>query len=101
MVEPSNILMGDVSDFDMSQPIEGVVEEKQLAQYATSEEFKQIQEYCADRIAFYQRFLPNGAEVGFDAIPTTEDWRVANRVICEFNLLMNRYETAIEAVTNE
>jgi hypothetical protein len=100
---PDNVLMGDSQAFDLPQPVEvdGLVEEKKIAKYSKSDEFKVIQDHCRDRIAFYQSFLPNGAEIGMDVIPTPEDWRVANRIIGEFKLLMNLYETTTEAVDEQ
>lgn len=98
---PNNVLMGDAMTIDLPQatPDEtGLNEERNLAAYSKTAEFKRIQAHCEERIAFYQTHLPNGLEVGLDYIPSTEDWRVANRIIGEFKLLMNIYETATEAV---
>jgi hypothetical protein len=75
-----------------------LVEEKKMAKYSKTAEFKRIQKHCAERIEFYQKYLPNGAEVALDVRPTAEDWSVANRVIGELKLLMNMYEVATEAV---
>ena len=101
MVGPSNILMGDISEFEAPVEVEGVVEEKKKAQYAVSEEFQQIQAHCVERIAFYQTHLPDGKIIGLEVKPTDMDWAIANVIISEFNLLMNIYNTATEAVTNE
>lgn len=101
-MSPDNVLMGDVStgiDLPETQLDENeLFEEKKMAQYSKTAEFKRIQDYCQERIAFYQTKLPNGAEVGLDVAPSAEDWRVANRVIGELKLLMNIYETATQAV---
>lgn len=101
-MEPNNILMGD-ADLgtglpEMQLDQKELVEEKKMARYSKTAEFKRIQLHCQERIAFYQTHLPNGAEIGLDVVPSTEDWRVANRVIGEFKLLMNMYETAAEVV---
>lgn len=69
-----------------------------MAQYSKTKEFKRIQTHCQERIEFYQKYLPNGAEVALDVRPTAEDWSVANRVIGELKLLMNMYEVATQAV---
>lgn len=76
---------------------ETLVEEKKMARYSKTKEFKRVVQHCQDRIEFYQKFLPNGQEVGTENV-TAEDWRVANRVVMEFNLLINMYETAATAV---
>lgn len=101
-MEPQNILMGDTNmGIDLPQATvneDGLVEEKKMARYSKTAEFARIKEHCEERIAFYQSHLPNGMEIGLDFIPSTEDWRVANRIIGEFRLLMNMYENAKDAV---
>lgn len=101
-MEPDNVLIGDTSmgiDLPEATPDEADLrEEKKMAKYSKTEEFKRIREYCQSRIDFYQTKLPNGTEVGLEVAPSPEDWRVANRVIGEFKLLMNIYQTAAEAV---
>ena len=96
-----NALIGDFEAIDLpdAAPDEKeLIVEKQMANYAKTEEFARIQQHCAERIAFYQAYLPNGLEVGLEVQPTTEDWRVANRVIGEFKLLMGMYDVATQAV---
>lgn len=104
-MSPDNVLMGDISSgFDLPEAQidkEDLLEEKKMAKYSKTAEFKRIQDYCQERIAFYQTKLPNGAEVGLDVAPSAEDWRVANRVIGELKLLMNIYETAASAVESD
>jgi len=82
----------------MSLEKEVLVEEKKMAKYSKTKEFKRIKEHCEDRIKFYQQYLPNGSEVALDVRPTAEDWAVANRVIGELKALMNMYQIASEAV---
>lgn len=103
-MNPQNGILGDAMGIDLPQatPDENSLnEEKNKARYSKSKEFKQIRAYCQDRINFYQTKLPNGAEVGLDVVPSTEDWRVANRVIGEFKALMNIYDTAREVVEEQ
>jgi hypothetical protein len=104
-MQPENVLMGDMSNgIDLPQAeIEelDLTDEKKMAKYSKSAEFKRIQEHCQERIEFYQTKLPNGAEIGLDVAPSTEDWRVANRVIGELRLLMNMYETAAQIVKEQ
>lgn len=100
-MEPQNSIIGDSFGTDLPQMQineETLVEEKKMARYSKSAEFKRIKEHCEERVAFYQTKLPNGLEIGLDYIPNTEDWRVANRIIGEFILLMNMYENAADAV---
>ncbi len=103
-MNPQNAIIGDETGIELPQSTlndEILVEEKKMAKYSKTAEFKRIKEHCEERIAFYQQYLPNGAEVALDVRPTPEDWAVANRVIGEFKALMNMYEVANEAVKNE
>lgn len=98
-----NVELGDLTGIELPESTlsaEVLVEEKKMAKYSKTAEFKRIQEHCEERIAFYQQYLPNGAEVALDVRPTPEDWAVANRVIGELKALMNMYEIANEAVKN-
>src|SRR4051812_27355714 len=100
-MQPQNGIIGDNTGIDLPQmQVEEntLVEEKKMAKYSRSTEFKRIQEWCEGRIEFYQTYLPNGTEVGLDVAPSAEDWRVANRVIGEFRALINTYEIAGDAV---
>jgi hypothetical protein len=103
-MQPDNGLIGDSYGTDLPQmqvDTETLVEEKKMAKFSRTAEFKRIQEHCEARIRFYQQCLPNGAEIGLEVRPTAEDWSVANRVIGEFKLLMNMYETAASVVKDQ
>lgn len=94
-------IMGDITGAELPQmKIEesSLSEERKMAKYSRSTEFKRIQDHFNERIDFYQKFLPNGADIGLDVVPTPEDWRVANRVIGEFKAIINMFETANQAV---
>lgn len=73
-------------------------EERKNAKFSRTAEYKKLKEYIEARITFYQTCLPNGAEVGLDAAPSAEDWRVANRVIGEFKAILNKYDNAAQVV---
>lgn len=103
-MNPENGIMGDAMSIDLPKmeiDERNLNEEKNMARYSKSKEFKKIRDHCNSRIDFYQTYLPNGAEIGLDIIPSTEDWRVANRVIGELKLLMNMYDVATDAVEEE
>jgi len=72
-------------------------EEKKIAKYSKSKEFSRIKEYFQTRIDFYQKYLPDGREIGASS-PTPEDWRVANLLIKEFKALTDSYESINEIV---
>lgn len=75
-----------------------LVEEKKMAKYSRSAEFKRIQEHFNERIKFYQSKLPDGRDIGVGQLPTPEEWVIANAIIAEFNLVIDMYERAAEAV---
>lgn len=74
-----------------------LVEEKKIAKYSKTKEFARIRKYFEGRIQLYQKSLPNGTPVA-EAQPTPEDWRVANLVIKELNLLIDTYDRIAQAV---
>lgn len=95
------MLLDESSGIDLpsAKPDEKMLlEEKNIAKYSKTKEFGKIKKHFEERIAFYQSYLPDGKEIGLDVQPTPEDWRVANRIIGEFKLIINFYETATEAV---
>jgi hypothetical protein len=74
-------------------------EEKAMARFSKSKEFKKIKEIMQARIEFYQQALPDGRPVTeVDAQERANMWVIANAVIGEFNMILNAYETANEAV---
>lgn len=103
-MQPDNIIMGDATGIDLPQvqvDEKSLNEVKNKARYSKTREFKEIKAYCQSRIEFYQQKLPNGQEVGLEVVPSTEDWRVANRVIGEFKGLMNIYESAKDVLEDD
>ena len=96
---PNNGIIGDAmgTDLPQMQPDETALNElKHKAKYKRSTEYKTLKASADANIAFYQQYLPNGLEIGVDAQPSTEDWKVANRIIKEFRLLFDDYEVADE-----
>jgi len=96
-----NGIIGD--NYGMDLPLSQVDEdslndEKKMAKFTKTAEFKRMKQYAEGRIKFYQDFLPNGKEV--DALVTPSDWALANTVIREFNMLLGAYDNANEVVRN-
>lgn len=94
-------IIGDTMGVDLPQmemEETSLAEEKKMAKYSRSTEFKRIQDHFNDRIAFYQTHLPDGRNVGSGKIPTPEEWLAANVIIGEFKLVINMFEIANEAV---
>ena len=97
--------MGDVSGIElpkMGLDEKQLMEEKQMAKYAQSAEFKRVVEHFQERIKFYQTYLPDGRPI---ATAPQEDlekmWVIANIVIAEFNQVIDMYKYALEAVQDE
>jgi len=105
-MNPSNAIMGDATGIDLPQatPDENSLnEEKNMARYSKTKEFKRIRNWCQERIRFYQTFLPDGQPVigSYDTAKMGQNWIIANTIITEFNSLMNAYDTAYEIVEEE
>ena len=74
-------------------------EEKQMARFSKSKEFKKLKEIMEARIDFYQQALPDGRPItAVDSTERANMWLVANAVVGEFKMILNAYETANEAV---
>lgn len=94
-------------------PEEILAEEKKLARYSQTAEFKRLKEFMENRIKFYQRYLPNGSLVEGDpkdpslkiTLPqgVSPDmmsvyWMAACLVTKEFENILSEYDRAREAV---
>lgn len=80
-------------------PEEDLNEEKKLARFSKTEEFKRLKAYIESRIAYYQRYLPDGRDI--TTVKPDElgpSWVVANAMVGEFRALLDAYEQANEAV---
>ena len=105
MPGPQNAVMGD-SDEPTNLPVtevpeEVLTEEKKMAKYAQSDEYKRLAEFMGARIKFYQDFMPNGRsikEVSLQDWELAQSWKVANIVISEFQGVLDAYDRAQEAV---
>ena len=102
---PQNVMKGDrdLSTVDIPEtkiPEEVLQEERKMAKYSRTAEYKRFAEFMEDRIKFYQSFLPNGTPLR-DADPKVDlgqQWRVANTVIAEFRGVLNAYQQSKEIV---
>jgi len=87
----------DIPDVSLDQ--NSLDEEKSMARFSKSREFKRLKEIIEARIDFYQKALPDGRPVSaVDTAERAQMWVVANAVIGEFNLILQAYENAKEAV---
>lgn len=97
---PKNGILGDNYGFDIPQTDvdkEPLDDEKRMARFSKSKEFKRFKELMEARIDFYQKTLPDGRPLtAVDAIERGNQWVIANAVIGEFKMILNAYETAKE-----
>ena len=106
MSGPANAVVGDqelpTNLPETTVPEETLIEEKKMATYSQTAEFKRLSEFMEDRIKFFQMFLPDGRLI--KDIPTSEplgeNWRAANIVITEFRNVLDQYDRAREVVKN-
>jgi hypothetical protein len=98
--------MGDITGIDLPQatPDENsLIEEKNMARYSKTKEFKRIRNWCQERIRFYQEFLPSGKPItdSDDYTKMGQNWVIANAIILELSSLMNSYDIATEMVEGD
>lgn len=77
-----------------------LVNEKNMARFSKSKEFKALKEYMEGRIEFFQKYLPDGRPLTSDNVIDEKDWIIANTVIAEFQRVLDAYENAAEVVKN-
>jgi hypothetical protein len=114
---PQNAVMGE-QDLptnlpETKVPDEVLAEEKKLAKYSQTAEFKRLKDFMENRIKFYQRYLPNGSLVEGDpkdpmmkvTLPTGISpemmnvyWMAACLVTKEFENVLAEYAQAAEVV---
>jgi hypothetical protein len=101
-MNPQNGLIGDVSATELPQmEIDEtiLVEEKKMAKYSKTAEFKRIQNHFQDRIAFYQTYLPDGRPVAtVSNQERLDNWAVANILVKEFDQVINLFDNARNVV---
>lgn len=83
----------------MEMPEQDLTNEKNMAKFSRSVEFRKLKEHLEERIGFYQTYLPSG-----EAVPNSNmeelasRWVIANTIIYEFRALIQAYERAREVV---
>lgn len=100
-----NAVIGDVTDpMDMpvsKLPEEELVEEKKMARYSKTAEFKRLREFLEARVEFYQNYLPDGRvikDVTGSAEALVVSWKAANAIVAELKNILNEYDRAREVV---
>jgi hypothetical protein len=99
---PQNGISGD--EFNMDIPTTKIDEialtnERNMAKFAKTKEFRVLKEYLEARIEFFQKYLPDGRPLTTENV-TDKDWVVANLIVGEFKAVLDAYAQAAEAVKN-
>lgn len=104
-MQPSNAIIGDNTGVDLPEAPEDVIdlsEEKKMAKFSKSAEFKRLKEYLEGRIEFFQNYLPDGTAISSQKPEElVNTWIVANLVIGEFRAVINEYERVNKIVEDE
>ena len=102
-------------------PEQDLTEEKNLAKYSQTKEFKRLKQFMEDRIKFYQHFMPDGTRVEGDPKELVVDerklvnikvmipnnvspemmivhWKAACIIIKEFENVLDTYARAQEII---
>ena len=100
-----NGIIGDAQMTDLPQMVvdeNELNEEKKMARYSKSSEYKRIKNHFEERIAFYKTYLPDGREItSIDMAEAGQSWVVANTIIRELQNVLDSYELAAEAVNGD
>lgn len=99
-MQPTGILdEGGMNPVPAPIPVEELKEEKQMAKFAKTQEFKRLKEHFQGRIDYYQQYLPDGRLLTEVSKEERQDmWVVANVIIAEYKLVIATYEQAAEIV---
>ncbi len=107
MSGPANAVVGDIDQpTSMPQtntPKDILVEEKKLAKYSKTAEFKRLKEFLEARISFYQRYLPNGDPIDKLVMSDNElnaHWIAACVIIREIENILSEYAQAADVVND-
>jgi hypothetical protein len=99
-----NSIIGDSFGIDLPETAvdtNQLVEEKQLAKFSRTKEFKRLKEQMESRMDFYRGCLPDGRPLtAVDAAERAQQWVIANIVIGEFQRIIDLYEDAAEVTKN-
>jgi len=98
-----HVMTGDTFGTDLPKTQiseELLTEEKNLAKYSKSKEFKEIREYWENRKTFFMSYTPSGSEIRFQ-VPNddiAQMWVLANNMINEINAFLSRYDNAVDVM---
>lgn len=98
-----NGIIGDITGTELPQMVideKELTEEKKMARYSKTAEYKRIKQHFEERIEFYRKYLPDGREITSAAnmVETGQSWVVANAIIRELQTVLDSYDIAAEVV---
>lgn len=102
-----NGIIGDSAGIDLPQAVvdnNQFQEEKMMAAFSRTDEFKRLKQHLEERIKFYETYLPSGSPAGTTELSNEklgENWKVANQVITEFRAVISAYEIANEVLSGK
>lgn len=104
MGDSENAIIGD--QYPVELPDTAIDEvsldnEKRLARFSKTKEFKRLKEAIEAKIAFYKTWLPSGEHITdpkFSMEELGRRWMVASAVIAELQSIIDAYEQANEVV---
>lgn len=109
-----NAIIGDQDNpFEAPETVveqQDLTEERKMAKYSRTAEFKRLKEFMEARIKFYQHYLPDGSLVQGDpkqggplnvqTEPTSvANWVAACVIISEFQNILAEYDQAAKVVS--
>ena len=100
-----NAITGDIADIT-ELPVTQVSDqdlqnEKNMAKFSKSKEFKVLKDHIESRIKFFQTQMPDGTPTVTKPLEElVAHWKVANLVIGEFQAILDAYENAQKVVND-
>jgi hypothetical protein len=100
---PENGIVGDAHITELPETNvqeEVLAEERKMAKYSKTAEFKRIKDYMEGRIEFWKLRQPDGKPIVLKNISqeAVNDWYIANHIIAEFQSFLNEFENARQSV---
>lgn len=99
---PQNGIVGNDYGIDLPETKiddEQLIETKKMAKFTRTAEYARQKMWVDAKIAFYQKYLPNGTPVSAaTASERAEHWVAANEIIAILQEFLSSYETSAQEV---
>lgn len=83
---------------------QSLIEEKHMAKFSQTSEFKKLKEFIEARVEYYKIALPGGVDPNDPNLAGRDlstEWKVANAVIRELEGIIRAYEDAARVVKED